>query len=128
MQDEMKSLYERIGGEETVIRLVDSFYERVFQDDDLVDFFNGAQVGRLKQMQKEFFTIALGGPSKYSDINLAHAHKGRNIETSHFRAFVQHLFDTIAEFDFSEEERYQIITDINTYVEDIVDDSESLVD
>lgn len=122
------SLYERVGGEEAIVKLVNAFYLRVFQDDSLVDFFDNVQVDRLKKMQKEFFTIALGGPSDYSDMNLAHAHQGRKINTQHFHAFSNHMFDTLADFNLTDDECYQVISKINTFVDDIVESSESGID
>jgi len=83
---------------------------------------------RLKKMQKEFFGIALGGPSEYSDFQLSHAHQGRDIKTSHFSKFVDILFLTLSDYDLTEEERYKIITHINTYVYDIVDYTQSVID
>ena len=128
MEEQKQTLYDRIGGEIAVMQLVNTFYNRVFDDERLTHFFDYRRVDQLKSMQKEFFTIALGGPGDYSDINLAHAHQGRNIEIEHFKAFVQHLFDTLEEFDFSEEERLQIISEVNTYVGDIIDADEVSID
>lgn len=122
------SSYERVGGEQGIICLVDVFYQKVLADDDLRDFFSEVPMDRLKRMQKEFFTVALGGPNEYSDINLAQAHQGKGIKTVHFRTFVGKLLSTLAELDLSDEERYQIIADVNTYVGDIVDDMECLTD
>ncbi len=118
-----KTLYEKVGGEPAIIQLVDSFYDRVLNDKTLVDFFKNTPMHQLKNMQKEFFTIALGGPGEYSGLNLSHAHQGRGINAKHFRAFVGHLLDTLSESNLTEEERYQIISDINHYVEDVTDDS-----
>ena len=121
MVDGNGSLYYRIGGEPGVVKLVDSFYENVLADDSLRDFFHGVPMAQLKKMQKEFFSIALGGPSEYSDFQLSHAHQGRDINPTHFSTFVNILFSTLSELELSDEERYQIITHINTYVDDIVD-------
>ena len=109
--------------EEGITRLVDSFYARVLADENLTDFFGNTPIDRLKNMQKEFFSVALGGPIEYSGLSLSHAHQGRGIESIHFRKFVDHLFETLAEFNLTEEDRYQIISDINRFVEDITDDS-----
>ena len=107
---------------------MDKFYERVLKDEEIGEYFTDVPMQQLKSMQKEFFTIALGGPSKFSDINLRHAHHGKGIKPVHFKVFVNILFETLAEFELNEDERYQIISDLNTYVDDIVDDVESLVD
>ena len=118
-----RSLYEKLGGEQAVIKLVDSFYARVLNDELLAEFFKDTPMQQLKNMQKELFTIALGGPGEYSGLNMSRAHQGRGIYARHFKAFVQHLLDTLGEHGLSEEERYQIITEINHYVGDIADDS-----
>lgn len=127
MADEGSTLYDRVGGKSGIAVLVDSFYEKVLEDDSLRDFFSGVSMDHLKKMQAEFFSIALGGPSEYSDIKLAHAHQGKNINTQHFNRFVGILFSTLSELDMTEEERYRMISKINTFVDDIVEDSQSLI-
>lgn len=127
MTDDVSTLYNRIGGRSGIRILVDSFYEKVLEDESLRDFFLGVPMGHLKKMQEEFFSIALGGPSEYSDIKLAHAHQGLDINTRHFDRFVSILFSTLEELEMSEDERYQVISQINTYVNDIVGDSQSLM-
>ena len=94
-------------------------------DRRLDDFFAKTAVPHLKNMQQEFFTLALGGPSKYSDMDLARAHQGRSIKAQHFKAFVDILFETLSEFDLTEDERYQIVSSLNTYVDDIVEDGQA---
>lgn len=121
------TLYEKIGGKEAVTRLVDAFYHRVLTDKDLADFFKNTSMQQLKNMQKEFFTIALGGPGEYSGLSLAHAHQGRGIYAKHFQAFVGHLLDTLTELNLTEQERYQVISDVNRFVEDVTDDSAALI-
>ncbi|NND00794.1 MAG: group 1 truncated hemoglobin [Gammaproteobacteria bacterium] len=123
MNEKKSTLYERIGGQDGVVRLVDIFYSRVLGDDSINQFFSTTSMDQLKNMQQEFFSLALGGPSKYSDIDLSMAHKGKGIQTRHFKAFVENLFSTLAEFDLNENDRYEIISTLNTYVEEITDDS-----
>lgn len=125
MNTENISLYERVGGEEGIDRLVNIFYARVLADKNLADFFSNTSIDRLKKMQKEFFSVALGGPIEYSDMDLSRAHQGKGIRVKHFRGFVDHLIKTLSEFDLSEDEINQIISEINTYVTDIADDSEA---
>ena len=125
MVTENISLYERVGGEEGIDRLVNIFYSKVLADKNLVDFFSNTSIERLKKMQKEFFSVALGGPIEYSDMDLSRAHQGKGIRVMHFKGFVDHLIDTLSEFDISEDEINQVISEINTYVTDIADDSEA---
>lgn len=91
MADESTSLYERIGGEKGIEKLVDQFYDRVFEDQELKPFFEHAEKSRLLAMQKEFFSEALGGPLFYSGHSLREVHAGRGIKKAHLRRFMSHL-------------------------------------
>ena len=46
------TLYERIGGEATVARMMDSFYERVLADPELAPFFAGVSLQKVRSMQR----------------------------------------------------------------------------
>lgn len=89
------TLFERIGGEEGIESLVDAFYERVAADEVLAPFFRHVSMEKLRTMQKEFFSEALGGPLYYSGKPLREVHAGRGIEKEHLRRFTNHLKDTL---------------------------------
>ena len=125
MTQQNSLLYERIGGAEGVARLVDVFYSKVLGDKQLREFFKDTSMDKLKVMQGEFFSLALGGAGQYSDIDLRRAHQGRDINTKHFKIFVDYLFETLQDFYLSEDERMQIISAINTYVEEITEDGQA---
>ena len=93
----MRTIYEEIGGTETIERLVTAFYQRVLADPMLSPFFEKTSVDKLKKMQAAFFTIALGGPDPDLNISLYEAHRGRGIERKHLTQFTQHLVDTLRE-------------------------------
>lgn len=112
--------YERIGGATTVASLVDDFYDRVLGDAELARFFERADLPRLLEMQRMFFTMALGGPVDYEGRPLAHAHRGRGITREHLQRFTDHLFATLEEYDLDEAERLDMIARINTYSSDIL--------
>jgi hemoglobin len=121
MEDETRrSPFERIGGAETVATLVDAFYDRVLADPDLAPFFEHADLPKLLEMQRLVFSMALGGPDSYVGRSLAHAHRGRGISREHFQKFVDHLFETLEEYELTETERHDMIGRINTYSSDIL--------
>lgn len=62
----MESYYEILGGEETIQKLVNSFYPRVYSDPDLSPLFLG-DMEEVKRKQKMFLTQFLGGPKLYSE-------------------------------------------------------------
>jgi hemoglobin len=91
------SIYESIGGAPAVSAAVDSFYERVWDDPDLLDYFATTDRDQLKAHQRAFLTMALGGPADYPGRSMAEAHRGRGITGEAFDRVVGHLADTLAE-------------------------------
>ena len=115
-----ESLYERVGGEAGVERLVTAFYAAVLADPKLAPFFREVAIDKLKRMQREFFTAALDGPATYSGRPIAHVHHGRRIKASHMGRFVGHLLNIIEDYGLTEAERDGIISRINIYADEIL--------
>lgn len=97
MSDE--TLYERLGGREAIAAVVDRFYERVRDDDDLAAFFEDVEMDRLRAHQTQFLVAATGGPAEYTGENLREAHADLDIRAEHFDAVAEHLRATLEEFD-----------------------------
>lgn len=114
------TLYERVGGAEAVAALVERFYERVLADPDLQPFFARADTKRLRAMQREFFSVALGGPVTYFGRPLAYAHRGRGIERRHLQRFTEHLLATLEDRGLGERDVHDVIERINVYSSDIL--------
>lgn len=118
--DEQDTLYDRIGGEDGVTRLVDSFYDRVLADPQLRPFFEDTPMEKLRRMQRQFFTAALGGPVEYSGKPMDRAHAGRGITAKHLQRFVDHLLATVQdEFELDEEDESAITDRIWHYADDV---------
>jgi truncated hemoglobin YjbI/ankyrin repeat protein len=60
------TVFDRIGGQATVDRLVDCLYDR-FEADDVIRPFFGTSLANGRSKQKRFFAEWLGGPPRYSD-------------------------------------------------------------
>lgn len=119
MTSDKTTLYDQIGGKQTVERLIKEFYNRVLGDEELAPFFEQTSMDRLRHMQQEFFAAALDGPATMSELDLAYAHSGRGIRTHHFNRFVQHLLATLESIGVNEDQQMEIIRRISTYVNDI---------
>lgn len=117
---ETPSLYDRVGGDAAIRALVDAFYGRALGDPELAPFFMHTPVERLRRMQHEFFSAALGGPVAYSGQSIARAHFGRGIERRHFARFVGHLLDTLRERGVGEADADQIISLLDRYAPDVL--------
>lgn len=58
--------YELLGGEETIQKLVNAFYPKVYANPILSPLFEG-DMEEIKRKQKMFLTQFTGGPTLYSD-------------------------------------------------------------
>lgn len=117
-----KSLYERIGGEKKLERLLDRFYDRVTSDPEIGHYFTHVSMDKLKLMQHEFFTMATGGPVTYSGRPLSHVHRHLAIKRREFQRFTEHLITTLEEEGISEKDVYEIIAKVNLYADDITNE------
>ena len=116
----MTSNYERIGGQEALAAVVDDFYERVLADAELAVFFSGTNLPRLKGMQVEFFTTALGGPDEYRGRSMKDVHRGRGIAQHHFDLVAKYLTDSLLTAGVPQETTETIIGAIAPLSADIV--------
>lgn len=116
------SIYERIGGQEGIDRLVDDFYERVVNDSVLASYFKHASVGKIIEMQRVFLAAATGGPNVYAGRPLRDVHHRLGISRYEFDRYVQLLVEALAETGLNEEDQKQVVASINIYAEDITND------
>jgi hemoglobin len=120
---ENQTLYERIGGEPAITRLVNKFYDRVLADSELAPFFKNSPIEKLCCMQTEFFRTALDGPPSYTGLSIVKAHQGRGIKVRHFNLFAQHLLATLKELNIPADDIDAIIARINLQANDVTGDS-----
>lgn len=119
MSEETQTLYDRIGGDETIEALVYAFYSRIFADPELSPFFEGIAQERLQRMQREFFSAALDGPVPYSGRPLHEVHAELGIKLRHLSRFLDHMMETLSDQSIDEHDRYEIRSRINTYADEI---------
>ena len=106
VEEEPKSLYEKIGGEAAVNAAVDVFYRKVLADDELAPFFETIDMEEQHKKQKAFLTFAFGGPNAYEgkDMTSAHAKLVKmGMNESHFNLVMKHLGATLVELEVPEE-------------------------
>ena len=86
-----KSLFERLGGKDAIVAVVDDFVANVGADDRINAFFANADIPHLKQMLVDQICQATGGPCQYGGKTMAEAHKGMGVKQEHFDALVEDL-------------------------------------
>lgn len=97
------SLYDEIGGADSIKAAVAVFYQRVLDDPEIVDYFADADLGRLRAHQREFLTQALGGPHQFRGRSLAEAHAGLDITDEAFDAVIEHLAEALHDLGVADE-------------------------
>lgn len=116
-----QTLYEKLGGEEAIEKVVDYFYsELVLKDETVNQFFIHTDMEKQKKHQTKFISFALGGPNQYSGQSMAKAHEGMNLQPAHFDAIAKHLHDALAHFGVSEADIDEALTKVATLKDDIL--------
>ncbi len=95
------SIYDQLGGEDTVDLAVEKFYKKVLNDEELMEFFEDVNMNKLRQHQKNFITLVLGGPKMYTGRDMRKAHEHLKLNDRHFDLVVGHLVSTLTELGAS---------------------------
>lgn len=115
-----QSLYEKVGSEEAISKVVDYFYrDLVLKNDTVNHFFKETDMTKQRSHQTKFISFALGGPNQYSGKSMAKAHEGMNLQNEHFQAIVNHLHDALVHFRVSESDIDTALTKVGSLKDDI---------
>lgn len=101
-----KTLFERIGGENSVRTTVMKMYDKILDDAELAPFFENVNVDKLRISQTEFVTYAFGGIKNYSGKKLRDAHKNAvtdGLSDHHFNLVVKYLKEAMQELGVEDE-------------------------
>ena len=116
-----ESLYEKVGGEEAISKVVDYFYsELVLKDETVNQFFQNTDMEKQRSHQSKFISFALGGPKQYTGKSMAKAHEGMNLQPEHFNAIATHLHDALAHFGVEEADIDTALTKVASLKDDIL--------
>lgn len=117
---EAKSLYERLGGHDAIVAVVDDFTANVGADDRINDFFAGADMARVKAKLVEQIGEATGGPETYTGRSMKEVHANMGITDAHFNALVEDLVKTLNKFEVPEKEQGELLAILGSLKPDIV--------
>ena len=122
-QNHEKSLFERIGGEMALARLIDRFYHRITHDSEIGHYFVHVPIEKLKKMQTEFFAMATGGPVTYAGRPLSQVHHPLAISRREFQRFTEHLITTLQEEGIDEQDVREVTAKVNLYADEITNEA-----
>jgi truncated hemoglobin YjbI len=95
-------LLDRIGGRRKLSTIVESLYEKVLEDDRLIEFFAGYDVDDLIDHQKRFLSFALTEiPKDYDVLDLIERRHARFFERGlsekHYDLMIHYLVESLHE-------------------------------
>jgi hemoglobin len=91
-----KTLYDRLGGRDAIVVVIDDFIGLVGGDDRINSFFadvvaDPQRLARLKRNLVDFVCLATGGPCEYTGLSMRKVHHGLGIGNAEFDALVEDL-------------------------------------
>jgi hemoglobin len=90
------TLYEKMGGEQTITAVITEFYNRMLQDDRVNHHFIGINMEKLRRNQiTHFMSWALGNTNEYEGTFLRKVHEGLNITSEEYNIAIRHLNDSL---------------------------------
>ena len=109
-----KSLYDRLGGKDAIVKVVDDFVSNCAADKRINSFFAATaadkmRMARFKENLVNQICEAAGGPCKYTGKDMKTAHQGMGISTADFNALVEDLTKTLVKFKVGKAEQDQLL-------------------
>jgi hemoglobin len=107
-----QTIYREIGGREAVEAVVDDFYERVLDDDQLTPYFEETDMADLRSHQIQFISAVAGGPVDYTGDDMREAHDHLGIEEEDFDLVGRYLQAALEENGVPEEHVETIMAEV----------------
>jgi hemoglobin len=115
------TLYERLGGIESITAVVEDFRDRVAGDDRINQKFARTDLGRLTRMLIDQVCQAAGGPCSYTGRSMKEAHAGMGVTSGEFDALVGDLVATLNQFKVGKTEQGELLGVLGPLKPDIVE-------
>jgi hemoglobin len=125
-----KTLFDRLGGEPAITKVVDDFVA-IAATDARVNFFRkgtpnewkptDAQVAQFKKLLVQFIGNATGGPVKYEGRDMKTVHAGMKISAAEFGALAADLKSALTKNGVPEKEQAELLAIVSTTQKDIVE-------
>lgn len=104
-----KSLYDRLGGKDAIVAVVDDFVGNIAKDNRINARFANSDIPHLKLMLVDQICEASGGPCKYTGKDMKTSHTGMKITDEEFNALVEDLKLTLDKFKVPSPEQNDLL-------------------
>jgi len=116
------TLYERLGGRDAIVAVVDDFVARCAADDRINGKFARTDIGRLKSMLVDQVCEASGGPCRYQGRDMRKTHDGMAVTAGEFDALVEDLVATLNQFSVPKAAQDELLGLLGPMRADIVEE------
>ncbi|WP_423680412.1 MULTISPECIES: group I truncated hemoglobin [unclassified Undibacterium] len=114
------SLYEELGGDAGISRIVDDTLLLVLQDPRIKAAFKDTNIKRLAGLLKEQFCEISGGPCRYSGDDMKLTHEGQNVSSAQFNALAEDIQLAMENLNISSSAQNKLIARLAPMKRDIV--------
>lgn len=115
------SLYERLGGEANLKRIVNDVLDKNAKNPLIGHHFQNVDIDKLKRLVFEFFSMGIGGPHQYTGRDMHSAHKGLKINERDFEIANEDTIQALKENGIKEAEIHEVVSILNSMKSDVVD-------
>ena len=116
-----RSLYDRLGGRDAIVAVVDSFVVIAAADARINKKFARSDVARVKAMLVEQICAQTGGPCTYTGRSMKEAHLNMGVTEGEFNALVEDLVTTLKAFNVPQTEQDELLAALGAMKGDIVE-------
>jgi len=120
-----KSLYDRLGGQPAIEAVANGLVDRILADNRVNRWFTHAaasaeNANAYKAKLAVFICAGVGGPCKYTGLDMTSAHKGRAVTSEAFDAVAQDLVAQLDQMKVPEQEKREVMEIIGSLKPSIV--------
>ena len=111
---ETATLYERLGGEEGIITIVDDVVEAHMNNPDVSARFlpykeRPEHLAQVKKHTVNFFCAGSGGPQQYGGRDMTTTHRGMNINATEYMHVIDDVMGVLDKHNKSEETKKDVL-------------------
>lgn len=114
------SLYDRLGGKEAIVAVVDDFIANVAADERINASFANTDIPALKANLVDQVCAGAGGPCEYTGKDMKTAHAGMAITEDQFNAMGEDMLMTLDKFAVPEREKGEVMALLGSMQGDII--------
>jgi hemoglobin len=116
-----KSLYDRLGGKDALVAVVETFVGKVGADKRINGYFASTDLTKLKMNLVNQICEATGGPCRYTGRSMKVTHAGMGVTDAAFGALVEDLVAALDQHKVGKAEKDELLAVLGPMKSDIVE-------